>query len=147
MLILFFCKVLIFLLAAIPVAVVTLAAWHAARSTMLGAAERFLLASAYGTAIMLASFGVPGMLGCLSVFSVEICCLAFSVGLYWIARRVQKEGGNEESSPASENPAFPLKLRGEKFCFGLLLCGTVILSMSCFAAHLGTDTFLLWMRN
>lgn len=142
MLILFFCKVLIFLFATIPVAVVTLAAWHAARSTMLGAAERFLLASAYGTAIMLASVGVPGMLGCLSFFSVEICCLVFSVGLYWIARRVQKDRGEEELvASASSDHAFLLKQRGEKFCFGLLLCGTVILSMSCFAAHLGTDTF------
>ena len=138
MLILFLCKVLFFLFAAIPVSVAMLAAWNAARSPELNPAERFLLASAYGTAIMLASVGVPGMLGCLSFFSVEICCLVFSVGLYWIARRKQK--GNGEAA-AMENPSFPLKQRGKKFCFGLLLCGTVILSMSCFAAHLGTDTF------
>ena len=152
--ILFLCKVLIFLFAAIPVSVAMLAAWNAARSPALGTAERFLLATAYGTAIVLASVGVPGMLGCLSVFSVEICNLAFSVGLYWIARRMRKEGGNEETLPSSANPAFSLKLRGEKFFFGLLLCGTVILSLSCFAAHLGTDTFFyhlyfpaMWLRN
>jgi len=141
MLILFLCKVLIFLFAAIPVSVVMLAAWNAARSPVLGPADRFLLAAAYGTAIMLASVGVPGMLGCLSLFSVEICCLVFSVGLYWVVRRMRKDGGEEGQVSASENPAFSLKLRVEKFCFGLLLCGTVILSMSCFAAHLGTDTF------
>ena len=141
MLVLFLCKMLIFLFAAIPVSVAMLAAWNAARSSVLGAAERFLLAAAYGSAITLASVGVPGMLGCLSVFSVEICCLVFSVGLYWIARRTQKESGEEGTLAASANQALSLKLRGEKFCFGLLLCGTVILSMSCFAAHLGTDTF------
>ena len=141
MLILFLCKMLFFLFAAIPVSVAMLAAWNAARSSEVGAAERFLLAAAYGTAVMLASVGVPGMLGCLSVFSVEICCLVFSVGLYWIARRMRKDGGEEGQPSASEKPAFSLNLRGEKFCFGLLLCGTVILSMSCFAAHLGTDTF------
>ena len=151
MMILFLCKVLFFLFAAIPVSVAMLAAWNAARSPSLGAAERFLLAAAYGTAVMLASVGVPGMLGCLSVFSVEICCLAFSVGLYWIARRKQK--GNGEAA-ATEKPSFPLEQRGEKFFFGALLCGIVILSLSCFAAHLGTDTFFyhlyfpaMWLRN
>ena len=154
MLILFLCKMLFFLFAAIPVSVATLAAWNAARSSVLGAAERFLLAAAYGTAVMLASVGVPGMLGCLSVFSVGICCLAFSVGLYWIARRMQKDSGEKEQVSAPANPAFSLKLRGEKFCFGLLLCGTLILSLSCFAAHLGTDTFFyhlyfpaMWLQN
>lgn len=154
MLILFLCKALIFLFAAIPVSVAMLVSWNAARSPVLGAAERFLLASAYGTAIMLASVGVPGMFGCLSVFSVEICCLVFSVGLYLIARRTQKVGGEKEQTPISANPAFSLNKRGEKFCFGLLLCGTVILSMSCFAAHLGTDTFFyhlyfpaMWLQN
>ena len=154
MLILFLCKVLIFLFAAIPVSVAMLAAWNAARSSVLGTEERFLLAAAYGTAITLASVGVPGMFGCLSVFSVEICCLAFSVGLYWIARRIQKDGNEEGLVSASANPSFSLKLRGEKFCFGLLLCGTVILSLSCFAAHLGTDTFFyhlyfpaMWLQN
>ena len=153
MLILFLCKMLFFLFAASPVSVAMLAAWNAARSPELNPAERFLLASAYGTAIMLASVGVPGMLGCLSVFSVEICCLAFSVGLYWIARHGwQKE--NEPVASTSAPPAFSLKQCGEKFCFGLLVCGTVILSLSCFAAHLGTDTFFyhlyfpaMWLRN
>ncbi|MBR6322359.1 MAG: hypothetical protein IKR59_05780, partial [Lachnospiraceae bacterium] len=154
MLILFLCKMLIFLFAAIPVSVAMLAAWNAARSPVSGTAERFLLAAAYGTAIMLASVGVPGMLGGLSLFSVEICCLVFSVGLYWIARRTQKDNGEEGTLAASMPPAFSLKQRGEKFCFGLLLCGTVILSMSCFAAHLGTDTFFyhlyfpaMWLQN
>ena len=153
MLILFLCKMLFFLFAAIPVSVAMLAAWNAARSPVLGAAERFLLAAAYGTAIMLVSVGVPGMLGCLSLFSVEICCLVCSVGLYWIARR-GRQGEDEQAASASEKPAFSLNLRGEKFCFGLLLCGIVILSLSCFAAHLGTDTFFyhlyfpaMWLRN
>ncbi len=153
--ILFFCKILIFLFAAIPVSVAMLAVWNAARSPVLGAAERFLLAAAYGTAVMLASVGVPGMLGCLSVFSVELCCLMFSVGLYCLSRRIQKDGGkDEEAASAPASPAFPLKTHGEKFFSGLLLCGTVSLSLSCFAAHLGTDTFFyhlyfpaMWLRN
>ncbi len=151
MLILFFCKILFFLSAAIPVAVVLLAAWNAARSPLLGAAERFLLASAYGTAVMLASIGVPGMLGCLSFFTVEICCLLFSVGLYWIARRKMKRDG--ESASAGKT-FLSLEQRGEKFFFGLVLCGAVIPSLSCFAAHLGTDTFFyhlyfpaMWLQN
>ena len=151
MLTLFFCKMLFFLSAAIPVAVALLAAWNAARSPLIEPAERFLLASAYGTAVMLASVGVPGMLGCLSLFSVEICCLLFSVGLYWLARRKTKGDGEPV---AAEKPFFSLKERGEKFFFGLVLCGAVIPSLSCFAAHLGTDTFFyhlyfpaMWLRN
>ena len=167
MLILFLCKVLFFLFAAIPVSVAMLAAWNAARSPVIGTAERFLLASAYGTAVILASVGIPGMLGCLSVFSVEICCLVFSVGLYLLARRRLHGDGEPAAAPdkspsatdggaAPEKPSsfFPLKLRGEKFCFGLLLCGTEILCLACFAAHLGTDTFFyhlyfpaMWLQN
>ena len=151
MLTLFFCKVLFFLSAAIPVAVALLAAWNAARSPLLEPAERFLLASAYCTAIMLASVGVPGMLGCLSFFSVEICCLVFSVGLYWIARQSPR---GEGKTAAAEKTVFSLEQRGEKFFFGLVLCGAVIPSLSCFAAHLGTDTFFyhlyfpaMWLQN
>lgn len=151
MLILFLCKILFFLSAAIPVAVAMLGAWNAARSPVISAAERFLLAAAYGTAVMLASVGVPGMLGCLSLFSVEICCLVFSVWLYWIARRKMKGDGEPA---AAGKPFFSLEQRGEKFFFGLVLCGAVIPSLSCFAAHLGTDTFFyhlyfpaMWLRN
>ena len=150
MLILFLCKAAIFLFAAIPVSVMLLSAWNAARSPRLRPSEQVLLATAYGTALTLVSVGLPGMLGCLSVYSVEICCLALSIGLYWIVRRMRS--GN--TGAASKPTALPEWCRGEKFFFGTLLYGVAILCLSCLAAHLGTDTFFyhlffpaMWLEN
>ena len=147
MLLFFFYKLMSFLLAAVPLSLPVLAAWGAARSTRLGASERGLLAVAYCVALMLISFGLPGMFGCLSFFPIMACSLVFSSGLYWVSRRI-REG--------EEGPVLPPEAatKEKHFFLGVILYGTVILTLSCLMGHLGTDTYFyhlyfpaMWLEN
>ena len=148
MLLLYLFKLLSFLLAAVPLSLPVLASWGAAGSSRLSTPERVLLACSYSVALMLLSFGLPGMFGCLSFFPIVACSLVFSSVLYWLSRRF-REGRDEVS--ALPVPAAPKRKR---FFLGVILYGTVILTLSCLMGHLGTDTYFyhlyfpaMWLEN
>ena len=151
MLLIYLYKFLAFLLTAAFISVPALVSWHAARPAGPGVPERILLAASYGLALMLASFGVPGMFGCLSGPSVIACCLVLSGGLYGVSRKwMQPETADKNTVP---HPA-PTLGRSGKFFLGMLLCGTAILMLSCLMGHLGTDTYFyhlyfpaMWLEN
>ena len=151
MLLVYLYKLLAFLLTAAFISVPALVSWHAARPAGPGVPERILLAASYGLALMLASFGIPGMFGCLSGPSVIACCLVLSGGLYGVSRKwMQPETADKNTVP---HPA-PTLGRSGKFFLGMLLCGTAILMLSCLMGHLGTDTYFyhlyfpaMWLEN
>ena len=147
MLIVFFYKLMSFLLASAVFSLPAMASWTAARPARLSFSERILLAASYCLALMLLSFGVPGMLGCLSWLSVIVCCAVFSGGLHLVSRRWKRPGDN---APV---PVGKLS-RNEFFFLGMMLYGTVILMLSCLMGHLGTDTYFyhlffpaMWLEN
>ena len=151
MLLVYLYKLLSFLLTSAFISVPALVSWHAARTAGSGIPERILLAASYCLALMLASFGLPGVFGCLSGPSVITCCLVLSGGFYGISRRwMQPKSETEDKMP---RPA-PTPGRSEKFFLGMLLCGTAILMLSCLMGHLGTDTYFyhlyfpaMWLEN
>ena len=149
MLLLYCFKLFSFLLAAAFFSMPALASWNAARSARLHRSERFLLASSYSLALMLASFGVPGMLGCLSWLSVLFFGMTFSGILYFASRRLILNSDTD----AAPCPIAKVSRSG-KFFLGTTLSGTVMLTLSCLTWHLGTDTFFyhlffpaMWLEN
>ena len=147
MLLFYFYKLISFLLAAVPLFLPVLASWAAARSSRLGVPERVLLACSWCVALMLLSFGLPGMFGCLSFFPILACSLVFSSGLYWLSRAFRED----QAEPA---PPVQADSRGKRFFLGVILYGTVILTLSCLMGHLGTDTYFyhlyfpaMWLEN